>query len=84
MLKYSMKSDKRVMDLEECCHRYLVTFTEKEANVEGGVFQSINGVRNTFPLNKEIELTEAQWAAFKDINKVRHFLPEYDYNPFEA
>lgn len=78
-----MKSDKQVLDLEQCCHRFKVTFTKEQANVEGGVFQSINGVRKIFPLNEEIELTEQEWACFKNVNKVRHFLPENDYNPFE-
>jgi len=78
-----MRSDKRVMSLEECCHRYRVMFTKEQANVEGGVFQSINGNKVIFPLDVEVELTEAQWAGFKNINKTRHFLPEYDYNPFK-
>jgi hypothetical protein len=78
-----MRSDKRVMSLEECCHPFRVTFTKEQANMEGGVFQSINGNRTVFPLNKEIELTESQGTVFKNINKVRYFLPEYDYDPFE-
>jgi len=71
-----------VMDLEECCHGFRVTFTKDQANVQDGVYQCINGNRKIFPLNQEVELTESEWLNFKQINKVRKLLPEYEYNPF--
>lgn len=76
-----LRSEKRVLEKEECCHKYKAVFTE--SNCPLGFVISINGERKVYPLNEEVEITEPEYLMLKLINKGRKILPQLDYDPFE-
>lgn len=77
-----MRSNKRVMDLEECCHPFTITFIN--GNCDKGVMIGINDSVHYYPLNKPVEVDEKDFFVLKDINRIRNFYneEEYHYDPF--
>ena len=75
------KSNKKVLSLEESCHKYRCVFVLP--NVDNQVMVSVNCVPKYYPLNQEVEVEESHWHILKDINKVRKLFVEPYYNPFE-
>ena len=76
-----MKSSKRVLDLEECCHKFRTTFIK--GNCDKGVFVSVGDDSHFYELNKEVELSEPDWGVLRDVNKVRGFYVPTNYDPFK-
>lgn len=75
------KSSKPVLALDEACLPFHCVL--KNPNHPDGVMVNVNGNRRVYPLDKDVVIERPHWAALKAINYVRHFIPEYDYNPFK-
>lgn len=75
-----MRSTKKVLELEECCHPFKVTFVK--GNCDKGVFVGVGDNNYYYPLNQEVEVCRDAWYVLRDINKVRQFYKEVTYDPF--
>lgn len=76
-----MKSSKRVLELEECCHKFKTTFIK--GNCDRGVFVGVGDNNYFYPLNEEVEVTRDAWFVLRDVNKVRGFYVPISYDPFK-
>jgi hypothetical protein len=76
-----MKSDKKVLTLEECCHPFKTTFIV--GNCDRGVFVGVGDNDYFYPLNQEVEVAEEAWGILRDVNKVRGFYVPVSYDPFK-
>lgn len=76
-----MKSEKRVLTLEECCHPFKATFVV--GNCDRGVFVGVGDKNYFYPLNQEVEVDREAWLILRDVNKVRGFYKPVVYDPFK-
>lgn len=76
-----MKSDKKVLELEECCHKFKTTFIV--GNCDQGVFVGVGDKNYFYPLNEEVEIPKEVWLILRDVNKIRGFYKPVIYDPFK-
>jgi len=76
-----MRSSKRVLDLDECCHPFKTTFIQ--GNCDRGVFVGVGDTNYFYPLNHEVEIDKAAWSILREVNKVRGFYIPNFYDPFK-
>ena len=76
-----MKSNKKVLELEECCHPFKTTFIN--GNCDKGVFVGVGDNNYFYPLNEEVEVAKEAWSILRDVNKVRKFYEPVNYDPFK-
>jgi len=76
-----MRSNKKVLELEECCHPFKVTFIQ--GNCDKGVFVGVGDNNYFYPLNEEVEISREAWMILRDVNKVRGFYVQNTYDPFK-
>lgn len=76
-----MKSSKKVLELDECCHPFRTTFIV--SNCDRGVVVGVNDTNYFYPLNEEVEVCREAWMILRDVNKIRGFYKPVIYDPFK-
>ena len=76
-----MRSSKKVLELDECCHPFRATFIQ--GNCDRGIFVGVGDKNYYYPLNKEVEVEKEAWLILRDVNKVRGFYVPQNYDPFK-
>ena len=76
-----MKSSKKVLELDECCHPFRTVFVQ--GNCDRGVFVGVGDNNYFYPLNEEVEISREAWMILRDVNNVRGFYKAVIYDPFK-